>query len=276
MNMFANHDYHIHTNLSSCCKDPTQTPDTILEYAVKNGYDSVCLTDHLWDSAVPGASKWYEPQNIEHVRKSLPFPKKDGIKVYFGCETEFCGGNKLGLARENFDLFDFVQIPINHMHMKGFVRPADVVSVEQMVQLIPQRLEELLELDLPWEKVGIPHLTTRHMFSEGDMESLLMGLDESRMMRIFDICAKRRIGIELNASCFEPRKDNPEIWPWKENPAAWLRLYKMAKKAGCLFYCGSDSHSSNRFEMNTIKQYLTEVVEALELTENDRYIIKAV
>jgi histidinol phosphatase-like PHP family hydrolase len=146
---FINHDYHIHTFLSSCSKDPAQTPDAILEYAIRNDFDSVCLTDHLWDRAVPGASRWYEPLDLDNLRKSLPLPKNDKVKVFLGCETEFCGGKKLGLSRENFEQLDFVLIPINHMHMIGFVRPTNVVSIDQMIQLIPQRLEELLALDLP-------------------------------------------------------------------------------------------------------------------------------
>jgi histidinol phosphatase-like PHP family hydrolase len=123
--------------------------------------------------------------------------------------------------------------------------------------------------------VGIPHLTSRLMFREGDITPILKGLDELHMMHIFDTCAKRGIGIELSGGCFGPGKDNPDIIPWKENPDEWLRLYRMAKKAGCLFYCGSDAHARNQLEMNKIKKYLPETIEALELTEDDRYIIKA-
>ena len=61
------HDYHIHSYLSSCSKDPEQTAERILAYAEENGLKSICVTDHLWDKAVPGASGWYMKQNIEHV-----------------------------------------------------------------------------------------------------------------------------------------------------------------------------------------------------------------
>lgn len=254
------HDYHIHSHLSLCSNDPGQTAQTIYDFARRQGYDSLCLTDHLWDGSVPGASEFYTPQDYAHVSQSLPLPKGD-IPFYFGCETEFCGGRKLGLAREHFDLFDFVIIPVTHMHMTGFVRPVEVVTQRQMADLIPQRLEELLLLDLPWRKTGLAHLTDL-AYPDCDREALLLMMDEGRMMRVFDQCAERGIGIELNAYCFTR---------WKEQPDVWLRLYRMAKKAGCLFYCGSDAHERAAMDKGT--NIWPEVAEALELTESDRYRI---
>ena len=60
-------DLHIHSKISSCSADPQQTNERILSYAVKNGLKTICLTDHFWDETVEGASKWYMPQNYEHI-----------------------------------------------------------------------------------------------------------------------------------------------------------------------------------------------------------------
>ncbi len=68
-------DLHCHSSLSSCCGDERMVPERILRHAVEVGYEAICLTDHLWDSAVPGASKWYAPQDIAHVRSALPLPE---------------------------------------------------------------------------------------------------------------------------------------------------------------------------------------------------------
>ena len=45
----VDHDYHIHSKLSSCSKDPEQSTAHILEYAKEHGYRQICLTDHFWD-----------------------------------------------------------------------------------------------------------------------------------------------------------------------------------------------------------------------------------
>ena len=91
MKFKANHDYHIHSELSACSKDPAQSTAHILQYAMENGYGQICLTDHFWDETVPGASDWYKPQNFAHISESLPLPQNDKVKFFFGCEAEMGG-----------------------------------------------------------------------------------------------------------------------------------------------------------------------------------------
>ena len=69
-----NHDLHCHSVLSECSSDPEMTVERILRHAEEHGYSVQCISDHLWDAAVPGASKWYAPQDIAHVKQSLPLP----------------------------------------------------------------------------------------------------------------------------------------------------------------------------------------------------------
>ena len=84
MKFAVGHDLHCHTNLSSCCKDERMTAENILANAAASGYDTVCFTNHLWDAAVEGASAWYAPQHIDHVRRLLPLPTAAGVRVCFG------------------------------------------------------------------------------------------------------------------------------------------------------------------------------------------------
>ncbi len=65
-----------------------QNAERILHYAKDNGLKRIAVTDHYWDSAVPGASSRYAPQNFEHIQEIRPFPSYDGIDFLFGCETE--------------------------------------------------------------------------------------------------------------------------------------------------------------------------------------------
>ena len=93
------HDYHIHSKLSSCSRHPEQTTERILAYARKNSFKTITLTDHYWDETVEGASSWYAPQNTEHIRQALPLPQAEGIRFLFGCETELNKDLTVGVSR---------------------------------------------------------------------------------------------------------------------------------------------------------------------------------
>lgn len=50
------HDFHIHSVLSPCVKNPEQTVENILAYGEKNGFVAICLTDHFWDEWIEGVN----------------------------------------------------------------------------------------------------------------------------------------------------------------------------------------------------------------------------
>lgn len=256
-------DIHCHSGLSSCSSDPLMTPQAILRHAQEQQYRMVCLTDHLWDSAIPGSSGWYAPQDIEHASRALPLPQ-GSVPFFFGCETELPASGVPALAREHFDLFDFVVIPPNHMHMKGLVRPDGVDTPQQMARLMENRLENLLMQDLPFEKIGIAHPTCDLMFREGLVSDVAAAMDESRLLRIFEGYAKAGCGIELNAYAFHE---------WDTRREDNLRIYRIAKAAGCKFYLSSDAHHPD--QLSAVQERLPRVIDALALTEEDRYQLPA-
>lgn len=227
------HDFHVHSTLSSCCHDENMTPENILSYAEGHGYRALCLTNHLWDAAVPGAWPWYQPQDIAHSRQALPLPQSGKVRFLFGCEAEFAGGTGLSLAREHFEQFDFVVIPINHMHMKGNVRPAGVDTAEKMAALFTKRMRELLSLPLPFEKVGLAHLNVHLLFAEEGAAAVLCRLDRAVWRELFSEAAGKGAGIELNAAAFAKAQQD-----WD----AHIAFFELAREAGCKFYFGSDAH----------------------------------
>ena len=257
------HDMHCHTRLSPCSSDPAQSVQALLDHARRSGYTLQCVTDHLWDSAVPGASGWYAPQDIAHVSKSLPLPKDDQVRLVFGCETEFLGGARLGLDPSHFDLFDFIVIPPNHFHMKNFVRPESFDTAEKVADLFVQRLEDISKLDLPWRKVGIAHMVCSLIFREGDPCRVFELVDEARFRAVMRQFARFGAGIEINLAGFPPG--------WRDREDAMLRLYRLAKEEGCKFYLASDAHHPDQLDI--IPERAPAVVEALGLTEDDQFIL---
>lgn len=258
------HDLHCHSNLSICSTDPNCTPKAIYKLAQEKGYEAICLTDHLWDEQIPCGDDFYRAQGIAHVLQGRPKTVLPGVRCLFGCETDYDCEGRLGLSREHYDLFDFIVIPPNHMHFKGMICPRDVTTPAQMAAYFTRRLEEISQLDVPMERVGIAHLTCSLLYLEGDIFDVISRMDEARLRTVFERFARRGAGIELNAYSF---------WRMDENPDVSLRLYRIAKEAGCKFYCASDAHSIEGYA--GIEENLPRVIEALGLTEDDRYIIPA-
>ena len=251
------HDMHCHTVLSSCSSDPAQSVQALLEHAKRRGYTLQCVTDHLWDSAVPGASGWYAPQDIGHVSQNLPLPQDDQVRLVFGCETEFLGGTRLGLDPSHYDAFDFIVIPPNHFHMKNFVRPDTYDTEEKIAALFVQRLEDISNLLLPWRKVGIAHMTCGLIFREGDEDNVYALVDEGRFRAVMRRFAELGAGIEINLSCFAPG--------WRAREDDRLRLYRLAREEGCRFYLASDAH--HPASLSVVPDRAPEVIGLLGLDE---------
>lgn len=258
-----NHDMHAHTVLSSCCQDPRQTVSNILAHAQSSGYALQCITDHLWDASVPGASPWYAPQDIAHVKRSLPLPPSGGVRLAFGCETEFLGGDKLGLSPGHMNDFDFIIIPPNHFHMADFVRPASVTDPEDIALLLTRRLEEIARLPLPFHKVGIAHLTTGLIRKGGDKYEVLRAVPEERFFDAMRRLQRLGAGIEINGASYKEG--------WLGHQEDELRLLRLAKAAGCRFYLGSDAHSLEA--LDRVPQALPTVVSLLGLTDADLFTL---
>ena len=264
MKYIIDNDLHIHSQLSSCSQDPEQTSERILQYALENGLTTICLTDHFWDDAVDGASEWYSDQHYQHIAQAKPLPQAEGVRFLFGCETDLDKHLTLGLSKEKYDLFDFIIIPTTHFHMKGFTLfDEERSSPESRAKAWVKRFDAVLNMDLPFRKVGIAHLTCRLIApTKEEYLEVLKLLPQEEMERLFTKAAKLGVGIELNAS---------DMGFAEENAETVLRIYRIAKKCGCKFYLGSDAHRPNAFE-NTQKVF-ERAVNLLGLTEEDKFII---
>lgn len=258
-------DYHIHSGLSSCSNDPKQTPERILEYAKQNGLSTVCITDHYWDSAVPGASDWYKPQDFEHISQSKPLPQCEGIKFLFGCETDMDKYLNLVLPISRFADFDFVIISTTHLHMTGFtITEQDAASNKRIAELWIERLDALLNMPLPFGKVGIAHLNCvlMNMRSHEDYLETMSLIPDSEMRRLFTKAAALGCGIELNKCDLKVAPEDEELL---------YRTFRIAKACGCRFYFGSDAHHPNQFD--NCDEILKAAVLRLGLCEEDKFHI---
>ena len=266
MKFKIDHDYHIHSQLSSCSRDSEQTPDRILQYAKENGLSRICLTDHYWDSAVDGASQWYRPQDFDHIAKAMPLPQDEEVEFLFGCETDMDKLMTVGIPAARFDEFDFIIIPTTHLHMTGFtISNEDAKSNERRAQLWVERLDALLHKSLPFGKIGLAHLVCRLIKRESREEYLnvLSLIPDAEMERLFTMAAELGFGIELNQSDMSFGDDEADVV---------LRPFRIAKSCGCKFYLGSDAHHPSEFKKS--KGVFERAVTLLDLKESDKFHIK--
>jgi histidinol phosphatase-like PHP family hydrolase len=265
MKFTIDHDYHIHSHISSCSSDPEQTKARILQYAKENGLSTVCLTDHYWDSAVPGASNWYSSQNFEHISKAKPLPQDNEVKFLFGCETDLDKFLTVGIPKERYSDFDFIIIPTTHLHMVGFtITKEDAQSNEKIAELWVKRLDAIMNISLPFGKIGIAHLVCSllNTKSRKDYLETLDMIPSSEIKRIFTKAAELGLGIELNQTDM--------TFSDKEADTV-LRPFRIAKSCGCKFYLGSDAHHPAEFT-NT-KKIFERAVSLLDLSEDDKFHI---
>ena len=260
------HDFHIHSGLSSCSGDAEQNAMRLLQYAKDKGLTKICVTDHYWDSSVDGASSWYTPQDFEHIAEILPLPKADGIDFIFGAETDMDKHCTIGLPLSRFDDFGFVIIPTTHMHMKRFaISEEDYCISNRVVARWCERLDALLSMPLPFYKVGIAHLAC-NLMNKTSREEYIKTLDaipSDEMERLFYKAAGLGVGIELNMSDMSFADSEAENV---------LRMFKIAKACGCKFYLGSDAHHPAAFEKTT--DIFERAITMLDLTENDKFLIR--
>lgn len=262
MRFVIDHDLHMHSQISDCSSDPLQTPQALLEYAKENHLSTVCLTDHYWDTQVPGASWWYEPQNYGRIAKALPLPQDDEVKFLFGCETDMDKYGVIGVPENRFDDFDFIIVPLSHLHMDTFTHDLPHDDVPARARHLMERLDHFLSAKLPFHKVGIAHFTcSLIMYDDKQYLKVLDMIPDDVYARFFRACAEKGCGIELNMELSELKDE--KILP------IVLRPYKIAKEAGCKFYLGSDTHHPQDSEKAMERFNL--MVDALELTEEDKF-----
>lgn len=264
MRYVIDHDLHIHSTLSPCCKTPEQTTERILQYAKDNCLKTIVLTNHFWDeAAAPAPTAWYEKQPFAHICAAKPLPQDENVKFLFGCETDVTAELVLGLSKERTEEFDFIVIPTTHMHFPFTMHPEEATSVESRVRAWVRRLEGVLSMELPFHKVGIAHLTCHLTYrDENQYLQVFPAIPDEEMERLFTKAAQLGVGIEINREDMRHAQENPDIL---------LRPYRIAKKCGCKFYLGSDAHKPE--ELEDALNYFRWAIDMLELTEEDKFVL---
>lgn len=242
--MKTTQDIHIHTRLSNCGKQEAIAADYIAA-AADIGLDTVGFTDHMWDSAVPGAPKWYENQNVEHVlsiREELAEIRTD-IRVLVGCECEFCReGRDVAITEEAAKRFDYILAPNSHTHMTlGDERENREAHAYFMMQTFYDIIESknakyITSVAHPFNAVCCPY----------PVEELYRFYSDEDFYKCFSKAAKVGISMELNPCHIADAGEGDEGLKRLEQ----CRMMTIAKEAGCRFTYGGDRHTAVNYTVN--------------------------
>lgn len=258
--MEITHDFHIHTNISTCA-DQTVTLDDYILWARKIRLKKIGIANHFWDEKIEGAYNFYRPQGFEHVSKGLPEIREKSnsdLKIYFGCEAEYdYKRREVSITEEVAEKFDYIHVPISHTHItmpEEFYMP-----YQQHVDYMIQAYEDVLNSKIrkyitavahPFMVVGCPY----------DNEILLKLISDDTFKRLFTKSAEENIACEINVWWAE-KKTKEDIMNHD-----FIRMYRMAKKCGCKFIFGSDAHNNVEHGAYGNAQFIADF---LELKESD-------
>lgn len=264
MKFIIDHDLHIHTYLSPCSNDPLQTPECILKYGCEKGLKHLAITDHFWDSAVEGSCfRWV---GYDSISKFLPLPSHEGTQLHLGCEADMNMYGKIGLSKQTAKKLDFIIVPTTHMHFTGrTIREEEACDKKARAMRYIERWDALLNSDLPFEKVGLAHITWDGLAGGKEAKwtdhiEILDSITDDTFTRLFSETEKKGIGVELNVDIDRYKPDELD---------RILRVYRIAVNCGCHFYVGSDAHHPDGLYNGYDK--FTKLVSLLDLDEDQKF-----
>ena len=153
--------------------------------------------------------------------------------------------------------------------MKDFtITEEDMANTDRKAQLWVERFEAVLNMRLPFHKIGIAHpactLMAGRRATEEEYLQTLKKLPLLDMERIFKKAAKLGVGIELNQDdikYFTGEKDDPHMLP-----------FQIAKECKCKFYLASDAH--HPVDFTKCPSRFEKGIELLELEEQDKFCLQ--
>jgi histidinol phosphatase-like PHP family hydrolase len=235
MRYIIDHDIHIHSQVSPCSRDARQTKEAILAYGITNQYRLVGVTDHLW------------PDTREHLWPSLQnLPQADSCRFLAGTEVDMDMHGNLLISPQEMEKVDYFILALTHLHLLGCVTdPLKApLSVEDTAVYLKERLYRAFAMDLPFERMGLAHITHIPQPKGHDITECLALFDDNEWKDIFENIARRGMGVELNFNPFALNDKQLE---------AVLHPYRIAKEVGCKFYLGGDAHHPETFGENLKK-----------------------
>lgn len=248
--MQITYDIHCHTHFSVCGKD-SATIESYVRSATQLGLKTIGIADHMWDAKIPFfddmrrslfaqdgnfVTDWYKVQDMPHckqVLREIAQTDTGDIRFLFGGEVEYCPGIGLALTEEEAANMDFIVVPNSHTHHlmhKELYYPYEKHAkymLNATMEICTSALKDYITtLAHPFDAVCCPH----------PVEYIIDTITDEQLQEAFCAAREANIAAEINTSCFLGKTDE------QIRNSYMLRILTQAKKAGCKFTFGSDSH----------------------------------
>lgn len=255
-------DLHVHTTLSGCCSDPSQTLEELIPYLAREKHlHTVAFTDHLWANPAQRPSSWYVPQNGEGQLKLLERVRAERaglpLRVLVGGEVEMIAPGKFCVTPEFARKLDIVLLASDHFHMRGLVAQPDEPTPAKIARHMMDFFRSAACCDL----VDILVHPLMPMSYETQYDAVMKCVSEPELDEAMRMAAEHGIAIEINANLLW-KNANAHFY----DPDTYLRVLAAAKHAHCRFSFGSDSHRRGAFDLYNL---IEDAANAVSLTEDD-------
>lgn len=262
--MFIRQDLHLHTNLSRCGQ-PDAILSSYIDKAKTLGLNTIAITNHLWDHAIPGWTEWYAPQDFDHISKILPeidTARNCGLRILFGAEVEYSHAHHtIAISEEHAARLDIMLAPNSHVHVN---LPEKYRGDPQVIaDFMLQATDDILNCPVARYVTLIPHPFIANGCKPSvpeATEAVIQAIGEQRFIPRFERMAKMGIALEINASSLSLYS-----LPQLEN-CHYLNMLKLAVKCGCKLTCDTDSHAIQSMDKIAV---CYEAASILELSEQD-------
>lgn len=262
MKFQIDHDLHIHSLISPCAgNDPRQTKEAILSYGICSDLRLLCIADHVWDekSESNAYAAWLHCGNdMTRARSLLPLPQSRHCRFLFGMEVDMDLNGQLAATREEMERLDFLVFAPSHLHMDGFTVPRGLdSSAEVHKKLYLERMDILLQADLPYGKTGLAHPTCS-LACKADPVRMFDLITDREYEEMWTRVRDKGMGVEINIGTQYTPEELERI----------MRPYRIAKAVGCKFYLGGDAHTPD--ETRGLIRKFRKHIDILGLTEEDK------
>ncbi len=259
--MIVHSDLHVHTTISACCSDETQTPEDLIPFLPKLGIGKIAFTDHLWQNPEVEPSGWYSKQNGEaHLlqkERCAALAAASGAKILFGCEAEMKAPGVFGITPDFREKMDIVLLASDHFHMKEFVQQPEDTTPAGVAK-------HMLAFFRSAAASGLADILAHPLWCysfEDIYPEIMAAVSDAELEDALAIAAQNNVAFELNGTILRKAVQSGPAWQ-----EALLRIACTAKDAGCKFTLGSDSHDRGRF---VVYENLRKFTNQAGITEED-------
>lgn len=235
--MEIKHDFHFHTFYSNDA-DKTANIENYVKLAKEMGYNKLGVAEHFWDDKIEGAFDFYKPLTYAHVsqvKADIDRFNSDEVKLYFGAEVEYNPKTKApAITEETAEKFDFIIVPNSHVHETC---PAMYTETpEKLNDYMLEVYDNIIESSVSKYILSMAHpfFPVRCPYSN---DMLVDMVSDDTFKRIFEKTAKKDIAVEINSGALYLGKTDADV-----EKSSYIRMFKLAKEAGCKFTFGSDAH----------------------------------